>query len=151
LVHDNWQDILMQLRQADRVVGTRSVKVGALMGSVALVGLEGQDVIVEASSDWLKSRVEEPTTKVHVEEHISQAVGSPVKLRCVLKGEYQPRIGSTVSAPDASSKGEPLPEETGPSPEQEPESTDSVSEADAQGDPMLREALDLGAEIRSVE
>jgi hypothetical protein len=108
-------------------------------------------VIVEASSDWLKSRVEEPTTKVHVEEHISQAVGSPVKLRCVLKGEYQPRIGSTVSAPDASSKGEPLPEETGPSPEQEPESTDSVSEADAQGDPMLREALDLGAEIRSVE
>ena len=141
----------MQLRQADRVIGTRSVKVGALMGSVALVGLEGQDVIVEASSDWLKSRIEEPSTKVHVEEHIGQVIGSPVKLRCVLKGEYQPRIGSAASVPDDSSKGEPLPEETDPSSEQEPESTDSTGEADVQEDPMLREALDLGAEIRNVE
>jgi DNA polymerase-3 subunit gamma/tau len=149
VVNDNWPDILSQLRLADRRVGVRSVKVGALMGSVALVGVEGPDVIVEASSDWLKSRVEEPSTKTHIEECISQVIGASSRLRCVLKGEYQGSTKRTAPAPDpapqeqeSKAKASPAQDESVPATEDSPNSDD---------DPMLQEALSLGAEIKNVD
>jgi hypothetical protein len=149
VVSDNWQDILSQLRQADRRVGVRSVKVGALMGSVALVGVEGIEVIVEASSDWLKSRVEEPSTKTHIEQCISQAIGTSSRLRCVLKGEYHGSTRRTAPAPDPAPEKQKSKAEASPAPDESVPAT--VDDPDSDEDPMLQEALSLGAEIKNVE
>ncbi|UCC87741.1 MAG: DNA polymerase III subunit gamma/tau [Anaerolineales bacterium] len=148
-VNDNWQDILNQLRQADKKVGVRSVKVGALIGSVLLVGVEGNHVIVEASSDWLKSRVEEPGTKMHIEQCISEVVGASARLRCVLKGEYQGHARPEQSASGFSTASERHPAQTNSALDEEgPEIED---ELDSEEDPMLQEALSLGAEIKNVD
>ncbi len=149
VVNDNWPSILEELRQADKRVGVRSVKVGALLGSVALVGVEGAQVIVEASSEWLKSRVEEPSTKMHVEQYISEVVGSSARLRCVLKGEYQPRRGSPASVSDPSPKAETGPAQSDSTSGDRPSGT--ADAADSEEDPMLQEALSLGAEIKNVD
>jgi DNA polymerase-3 subunit gamma/tau len=149
VVNDNWQDILSQLRMADRRVGVRSVKVGALMGSVALVGVEGADVIVEASSDWLKSRVEEPSTKTHIEQCISQVIGASSQLRCVLKGEYKGSTKRTAPAPGPAPQEKESGAKASPTRDESVPATEDSSNSD--DDPMLQEALSLGAEIKSVD
>jgi DNA polymerase-3 subunit gamma/tau len=140
-VNDNWQNILVQLRQTNKMVE-------ALIRSVRLVGVEGNSVVVEAPSDLLKGRIEQTGSKSQVEQSISQVMGVSARLRCVLKGEYRPRTPPAASAPD--------PPPAGKTREAEPNSTsESASEItgdeESKEDPMLEEALNLGAEIKNVE
>jgi DNA polymerase-3 subunit gamma/tau len=140
-VNDNWQNILTQLRQANKMVE-------ALMRSVSLIGVEGNRVIVEASSDLLKGRIEQATAKSCVEQGISDVIGVSVNLRCVLKGDYPRQTQLTPATPDPSSANKTHPEEAGASPESESE---EGGEVDTEEDPMLQEALSLGAQVKNVE
>jgi DNA polymerase-3 subunit gamma/tau len=67
-VDANWQDILIQLRQVSKMDE-------ALMRSVRLVGVEGSRVTVEASSDLLKGRIDQPASKSRFEQSIRHVVG----------------------------------------------------------------------------
>ncbi len=140
MVNDNWQDILAQLRQTNKMVE-------ALMRSVSLVGIEGNSVVVEVPSDLLKGRIEQPNSKSYVEQGISHVLGVSASLRCVLKGEYRARPSSTATA--ASPPGEETPQADSSS------SSGAVSGGDdevvSEEDPMLQEALSLGAEIKNLE
>ena len=143
-VERHWQDILAQLRRTNKMVE-------ALMRSVKLVGVEGNGVIVEAPSDLLKGRIEQPNTKSQVEQCIGQVTGVPVRLRCVLKGEYRPRSQPTpvVQAP---ASDEPPPKEASePATEEPSEAAEAPDPLDPNEDPMLQEALNLGAEVKNVE
>lgn len=140
-VNDNWQNILVQLRQTNRMVE-------ALIRSVRLVGVEGNSVIVEAPSDLLKGRIEQTGSKSHVEQSISQVMGVSVRLRCVLKGEYRPRTLPAASTPDPPPAGKTREAEPSSSSESAPGIT---GDEDPKEDPMLEEALNLGAEIKNVE
>lgn len=140
-VNDNWQNILVQLRQTNKMVE-------ALIRSVRLVGVEGNSVIVEVPSDLLKGRIEQTGSKSQVEQSISQVMGASVRLRCVLKGEYRPRTPPAASAPD--------PPPAGKTREAEPSSSSEsasriTGDEDSKEDPMLEEALNLGAEIKNLE
>ncbi len=140
-VNDNWQNILVQLRQSNKMVE-------ALIRSARLVSVEGNSVIIEAPSDLLKGRIEQTGSKSQVEQSISQVMGVSVRLRCVLKGEYRPRTPPAASAPD--------PPPAGKTREAEPSSSSEsasgiTGDEDSKEDPMLKEALNLGAEIKNVE
>jgi DNA polymerase-3 subunit gamma/tau len=140
-VNSNWQDILARLRQTNKMVE-------ALMRSVSLVGVEGNSVIVEVPSDLLKGRIEQPSSKSYVEQSISQVIGAAsAHLRCVLKGEYRTRV-QPAATPDPSSASETQQAEPGSSSEKLSGGSDEV---DSREDPMLQEALNLGAEIKNVE
>jgi DNA polymerase-3 subunit gamma/tau len=138
-VNDNWQNILTELRQTNKMVE-------ALMRSVSLVGVEGNSVIVEAPSDLLKGRIEQPNSKSYVEQSISQVIGISASLRCVLKGQYQKRT-QTAAAPGPSLASETRQAE--PSAPME-EVSGKPDEVESEDDPMLKEALNLGAEIKDV-
>jgi len=140
VVNDNWQDILAHLRQTNKMVE-------ALMRSVNLVGVEGNSVIVEAPSDLLKGRIEQPSSKSWVEQSIDQVIGVSANLRCVLKGEHRVRSQPTGAAPRVSKASDIRQKEPGSSSEGETVATGDVDEED----PMLQEALSLGAEIKNVE
>jgi hypothetical protein len=140
-VNDNWQNILVQLRQTNKMVE-------ALIRSVRLVDVEGSSVIVEAPSDLLKGRIEQTGSKSQVEQSISQVMGVSVRLRCVLKGEYRPRTRPAASAPDPPPAGKTREAE----PSSSSESASRITGAeDSKEDPMLEEALNLGAEIKNLE
>jgi hypothetical protein len=141
VVNDNWQNILAQLRQTNKMVE-------ALMRSVSLVGVEGNSVIVEAPSDLLKGRIEQPSSKSYVEQSIDQVIGVSANLRCVLKGEYRARPQPPVGTRDTSEVSETHQAEPGSSSAGETESTGDV---ESEEDPMLQEALSLGAEIKNVD
>lgn len=140
-VNDSWQNILTQLRQTNKMVE-------ALMRSVSLVGVEGNRVIVEASSDLLKGRIEQATAKSCVEQGISDVIGASVNLRCVLKGEYPRQAQLAPATPDPASANKIHSDEAGASPESESE---EGGEVDTEEDPMLQEALSLGAQLKNVE
>jgi len=139
-VDDNWQDILAQLRQTNKMVE-------ALMRSVSVVGVEGSSVVVEVPSDLLKGRIEQPNSKSCVEQSISQVLGVSASLRCVLKGQHRARPQSTAAA-GSPSGGELHRTEQNSSSEAVSEGNDEVV---SEEDPMLQEALSLGAEIKNVE
>lgn len=140
VVDDNWQEILAQLRQANKMVE-------ALMRSVSLVGVEGNSVVVEVPSDLLKGRIEQPNSKSYVEQSISQVLGVSTSLRCVLKGQHRARPGLTATA------GSPSGGETHQAEQSSPSETESEGgdEANSEEDPMLQEALSLGAKVKNVE
>jgi DNA polymerase-3 subunit gamma/tau len=140
VVSANWQDILAQLRQTNKMVE-------ALMRSVSLVGVEGNIVIVEVPSDLLKGRIEQPNSKSCVEQGISQVIGTSANLRCVHKGEYRAHSRSVAAAGPATQGGT-QEAESGPSLETGSGDSDEVV---SEEDPMLQEALSLGAEIKDVE
>jgi DNA polymerase-3 subunit gamma/tau len=140
-VDANWQDILIQLRQVSKMDE-------ALMRSVRLIGVEGNRVTVEASSDLLKGRIDQPASKSRVEQSISHVVGCSVSLRCVLKGEYQAGIGRSSSPSGTNSTDEVSQMESNPASDG-PE--DDSGEAGTESDPMVEEALNLGAQIRNVD
>jgi DNA polymerase-3 subunit gamma/tau len=96
VLRDNWKSVILpNLRKVNPMAQ-------GLMNSVHLLGVEGDAVIVEAPSDLLKGRVEQPNVRAQVEACISQVVGSPVRLRCVLAGEYRPRPAQLPAEPVAS-------------------------------------------------
>jgi hypothetical protein len=148
-VEGNWRAILDQLHQANRMTA-------ALMRSpgVAPAGVEGSNVVVEVPSEWpdeLKRRVEKPNHRSLIEQCIGQVLGLSVGLRFVVKGEYRPRTQSAASAPNP-----PPSDETGQiaasgSPGEASDTVDSAGQEGSEEDPMLQEALSLGAEIKNVE
>jgi DNA polymerase-3 subunit gamma/tau len=137
---EKWQDILAQLRQTNKMVE-------ALMRSVSLVGVEGNSVVVEVPSDLLKGRIEQPNSKSCVEKSISQVIGVSANLRCVLKGGYRAHPRSVAAAGPAT-EGKTQEAESGPSSGIGSGGSDEVV---SEEDPMLKEALSLGAEIKDVE
>ncbi len=138
VVSEKWQDILAQLRQTNKMVE-------ALMRSVSLVGVEGNSVVAEAQSDLLRGRIEQPNSKSYVEQAISQVIGVSASFRCVLKGEYRAHPQSTA-VPGPSSGGETNQAESGSSSGTVSGDSDEVT---SEEDPMLQEALSLGAEIKN--
>ncbi len=128
-----WPDILARLRQADKMVE-------ALVRSVRLAGAEGTSVILEVPSDLLKGRIEQPNAKSHIERCMSEVLGVPARLRCVVKGKSTgplPAAASSSPAGDAIRPGG--------------SSSGKAGEADAEEDPMLRAGLDLGGRIKDVD
>jgi DNA polymerase-3 subunit gamma/tau len=125
VVESKWPDILVRLRQADKMVE-------ALVRSVRLAGAEGTTVILEASSDWYKGRIEQPNAKSNIERCMSEVLGAPARLRCVVKGKSPLPLSA---APASSPAGEGAPSST------------KAGGVDAE-DPMLRAALDLGGQIK---
>jgi hypothetical protein len=92
LLRDNWKSVvLVNLRKVNPMAQ-------GLMNSVRLLDVEDNEVIVEAASDLLKGRVEQPKVREQVEACLSQVVGSPMRLRCVLASEYRPRPAATPAA-----------------------------------------------------
>jgi DNA polymerase-3 subunit gamma/tau len=141
VVNDNWSNILTQLRQTNKMVE-------ALIRSVRLVGVEGNRVIVEAPSNLLKGRIDQPSSKPYVEQSISQVMGVSVSLRCVVKGEYhpgpqRPDSGSGVSSPKQSDQAQ-----QDSATERAPQ---AIQKADTEEDPMVQEALSLGAKVKNVD
>jgi len=155
MLQDSWREILIQLRQVDRMAQ-------GLMNSVNLVGVEGNEVIVEAPSDLLKGRIEQPSIKSHVEPCISQVMGTLVRLRCVVEGEYRP---GAQPAPPATSMEVEAKEGSQEHPPREPTSTldkpppahprrggtSSSDAAELQNDPVVKDLVGLGGKIREIE
>jgi hypothetical protein len=146
LVEGNWRAILTQLNQTSRMTAALLRSPGVLP-----VGVEGRQVIIEVPAEWpdeLKRRIEKPNHRSAVEACISQVVGTPVGLRFVTKGEYRPGRPPAPPTP-AASPGEEA-DQAAPGPATgEPAQTGGAPDADE--DPMIREALNLGAEIKNVE
>jgi DNA polymerase-3 subunit gamma/tau len=140
-VEANWQDTLIELRQVSKMDE-------ALMRSVRLIGVEGNRVVVEASSDLLKGRIDQPASKSRIEQSIGHVVGCSVSLRCVLKGEYQTGVRQSSSPSDTNSTNEGSRTESKPASDN---TQDDSGEADTESDPMVEEALNLGAQIRNVD
>ncbi len=146
MVEDNWRTILADLRQLDSMTQ-------GLMNSVKLVGVDGNTVIVEAPSELLKGRIEQSRVRSHAEPCISQAIGIPVTLRCVTKGEYR---SATQSPPSPPSPGETIQHRSQEHPQPAPDSNaEEVSRtpdnSTLQDDPLLQEGLNLGGVIRETE
>jgi len=152
----HWRDILARVRLINKTSE-------GLMRSVTPIAVEGNELVVEAPSDLLKGRVDQPSIRSHVEPCISEVIGIPMRLRCVVKGEYRPRASGekapTTRVPPAesdsiaetgSASGAP---EAGPAPDTSaklsPEA--SSSERDLTNDPMIAAALELGGQIGAVE
>lgn len=146
MVEDNWRTILADLRQLDSMTQ-------GLMNSVKLVGVDGNTVIVEAPSELLKGRIEQSSVRSHAEPCISQAIGIPVTLRCVTKGEYR---SATQSPPSPASPGETPQHHSLKRPQPAPDSradevTITPDNSTLQDDPLLQEGLNLGGVIRETE
>lgn len=149
VVEGNWRAILDELHQANRITS-------ALMRSpgVAPAGVEGNSVVIEVPSEWpneLKRRVEKPNHRSLIEQCIGQVLGLSVRLRFVVKGEYRPRTQSVASAPNPSPSGETGQIASSASPGEASVTVDSAGQEASEEDPMLQEALSLGAEIKNVE
>jgi hypothetical protein len=145
VVEENWRTILANLRQVDSVAQ-------GLMNSVNLLAVEGNDVIVEASSELIRGRVEQPRVRSHAESCISQVTGTTVRLRCVVKGEYRPTGQSSLPPAPGTARLEDA-DQVRPDPEPGPKAERSISPSGASeshNDPMLQEGLDLGGVIREI-
>ncbi len=128
-LRDNWKSVILtNLRKVDPMAQ-------GLLNSVTLLGVEGNEVIVEAPSDLLKGRIEQARIRSKIEKCFSEVSGTPLRLRCVLKGEYRPKIATGQSSPSegntnvsVSSPSTPMPDTT----------------TSAEDDPMADEIRRLG-------
>jgi hypothetical protein len=165
-LQEHWRDILSRVRQINKTSE-------GLMRSVVLVGVEGNVVIVEAPSDLLRGRIEQPSIRSHVEPCISQVVGIQVRLQCVVKGEYQPRLPAApaLASGEAPPRTEPASTEGNlrlahredrppgsasaagsvPGPADRPPEMLAGREQALVGDPMIEEAMKLGGKIGAIE
>jgi hypothetical protein len=134
-VESKWPDILARLRQADKMVE-------ALVRSVKLAGAEGTSVILEVPSDLLKGRIEQPNAKANIERCMGEVLGVPARLRCVVKGKSTAPLPAAAVSPPAGEASRP-----GGSPSSG-KAAEVPGGADAEEDPMLRAALDLGGQIK---
>jgi hypothetical protein len=130
-LRDNWKSVILaHLRKIDPMAQ-------GLLNSVTLLDVADDEVVVEAASDWLKGRIEQAHIRSKVEACFKEMLGTPLRLRCVLKGEYRPR-----KAPD--------PVESGRNATTEPASasvTDAMPRSQAVGaedDPLAEEIRRLG-------
>jgi len=76
-VRINWARILAQVK-----VHNRSVE--ALLKSCEPVAVEGEVVVLGFYYPFHKEKIEEPSRKALVEKVISQVMGSPCRVKCVL-------------------------------------------------------------------
>ena len=156
-IQGRWRDILARVRLINKTSE-------GLMRSVTPIAVDGNEVVVEAPSDLLKGRVDQPSIRSHVEPCMSEVIGTPLRLRCVVKGEYRPRAidagaSSTSVRPagDSSEVAEPKSAQSPPGPKQpsggtlKPSPDASSTERDLMSDPMVAAALELGGEIGAVE
>jgi DNA polymerase III gamma/tau subunit len=135
VLKDNWRTVILaNLRKVDPMAQ-------GLLNSVVLLGVEGDEVIVEASSDLLKGRIEQAQIRSKVETSISQVVGASLRLRCVLKGEYRPRPKPKASPPPQANTPAP-PTQTAPHLDDALSAPDDEPPAD--DDPMADEVRKLG-------
>jgi DNA polymerase-3 subunit gamma/tau len=124
VLRDNWKTVLLaNLRKVDPMAQ-------GLMNSVVLLGVEGDEVLVEAPSDLLKSRIEQAHIRSKVEACLSQVAGAPMRLRCVPKGEYRPRPARTTAPAQ-------LPVDP-PSALQAPSDGETAPDQDAMADEVLK-------------
>jgi len=140
-VESKWPDILARLRQADKMVE-------ALVRSVRLAGAEGMSVILEVPSDLLKGRIEQPNAKSHIERCMGEVLGVPARLRCVVKGKSLSHPQAAAPSPLPPPAGDTSRPGGGPSSRK---AAETPGQADAEEDPMLRAALDLGGQIKDAE
>ncbi len=130
VLRDNWKAVVLaNLRKVDPMAQ-------GLMNSVVLLGVEEDAVIVEAPSDLLKGRIEQSHIRSKVETCLSQVAGAPMRLRCVLKGEYRPRPARATADPPPSMQP----------PVDAPSASEAAPDAEAAPgvDPMADEVLKLG-------
>lgn len=131
-LRDNWKSVILtHLRKIDPMAQ-------GLLNSVTLLDVAGDEVIVEAASDWLKGRIEQAHIRSKIEICFKEVLGTPLRLRCVLKGEYWPQRepGPAVSEENAAA---------------EPASETSMSHmpphsqiAEVENDPLAEEIRRLG-------
>jgi DNA polymerase-3 subunit gamma/tau len=140
-VESKWPDILARLRQIDKMVE-------ALVRSVRLAGAEGTSVILEVPSDLLKGRIEQPNAKSHIEQCMGEVLGVPARLRCVVKAKSPSPSPAAATSPPPSPSGEAGRPGRGPS---SAKAVETPGGADAEEDPMLRAALDLGGQIKNAD
>jgi len=103
-------------------IKTRNMHVEALLKSCQPVGVGEDSVILGFYYPFHKGRVEEPRYKGLVEEVLSQAMGRPYHIECVLLADRERRRES-------------------------PESRDLEA---AKEDPLIKAALEMGGEITGV-
>ncbi|HIC93269.1 MAG TPA: DNA polymerase III subunit gamma/tau [Anaerolineae bacterium] len=87
-VRINWARILAQVK-----VHNRSVE--ALLKSCEPVAVEGEVVVLGFYYPFHKEKIEEPSRKALVERVISQVVGSPCRVKCVLSPKGGRRTRAT--------------------------------------------------------
>jgi DNA polymerase-3 subunit gamma/tau len=118
-LRDRWSEFLNALRP-------RNLSLEALMRSCRPVAVEGDVVVLGFDYDFHRGKVEEDRNRQDVEEVLSGLVGQRYRVRCVLaQGLRQER---TVAAPQRAPSDSPV--------------VQSVSD-----DPVVRAAVELGAEI----
>ncbi len=99
-LRDNWKSVILaHLRKIDPMAQ-------GLLNSVTLMDVAGDEVIVEAASDWLKGRIEQARVRSKIEACFKDVLGTPLRLRCVLKGEYRPKreLGPPTSEENAAAE-----------------------------------------------
>jgi DNA polymerase-3 subunit gamma/tau len=130
-LRDNWKSvILVQLRKRDPMAQ-------GLLNSVILLDVVGDEVIVEAASDWLKGRIEQARIRSKIEACFKEVLGTPLRLRCVLKGEYQLGRTSDRAASEATAAAEPSESEVG-------NTASRPHVVNAEDDPVAEEIRRLG-------
>jgi hypothetical protein len=137
MVESKWPDVLARLHQTDKMVE-------ALVRSAKLAGVEGNSLILEAPADWLKGRIEQPNAKAYIEQCMGAALGVPARLRCVVKGKSSSLPATTAASP-------PPPPTASGGGRSAGKAVETSGGADAEEDPMLRAALDLGGQIKGEE
>jgi DNA polymerase-3 subunit gamma/tau len=130
-LRDNWKSVIMaNLRKSDPMAQ-------GLLNSVALLDVVDNEVIVEAASDWLKGRIEQARIRSKIEACFKEVLGTPLRLRCVLKGEYRPKRTLESTATEEKTAAEPTSTPV-------TDATPHSSSADVESDPLAEEIRRLG-------
>ncbi len=145
-VEQSWRAILSAVRKTDPMVQ-------GLMNSVELVDVERTTVIIEAPSDLLRGRINQPHTKALIEGCLTQVLGTKAHLRCVMHGEHvpssrpaQPAVENSVAKEAPSDAQEYRTGEGAGDVAASPAASNETSEA-THDDPMIDEGLKLGGII----
>jgi DNA polymerase-3 subunit gamma/tau len=117
VLRSRWPDLLGALRQ-------RNLPLEALMRSSTAVAVEGDVVVLGFEYDLHRGRVDEDSNKRDVQEVLSDLAGRPVQVRCVLARER---------SDGAAKMGQSAPA--------------TPPEAPVDDDPVVKAALDLGAQV----
>jgi hypothetical protein len=118
-LRDRWSEFLNALRP-------RNLSLEALMRSCRPVAVEGDVVVLGFDYDFHRGKVEEDRNRQDVEEALSGLVGQRYRVRCVLAQGF--RQERTVAPSQRAPSDSPV--------------VQSVSD-----DPVVRAAVELGAEI----
>ena len=145
-VERHWRDILAEIRKVDRMAQ-------GLLNSVDLVGVEGSTIIVEADSDLIQGRIDQPRIMAKVEPCLARVLGTPARVRVVVAGQYQRAQTATETTPteppeivEASSVGEEQ-DNSPPTMEATYDNPSTPEASTSQVDPMVDEGLKLGGVI----